>query len=65
MGRNVDVAVDIVLADSLNDSLGTLNVHILQGEVPDSRLASLSCLGPYLINILGWVIAADQVENSI
>jgi hypothetical protein len=41
MGRNVDISVDIILADGLNDSLGTLNVHILQGKVPGAHLVSI------------------------
>jgi len=65
VGRNVDISVDIVLADSLNNSLGTLNMHILQREVPEDHLASHPCSSVSRINILGRVIAADQVENGI
>jgi hypothetical protein len=65
VGRNVDISVDIVLADSFNDSLGTLNMHILQREVPEDHLASRPCSSVSRINILSRVIAADQVENSI
>jgi hypothetical protein len=35
----VDVTIDIVLGDSLDNSLGTLNVDVLQGKVPSPPLA--------------------------
>jgi hypothetical protein len=47
VGGNVDISVDIVLANSLDNSLSSLNVHILQREV------------------LGRIVAANQVENGI
>lgn len=43
MRGNVNVTVDVVLGSSLDNTLGTLNVHICQGEVPE---ATVSTQGP-------------------
>lgn len=33
VGRDVDVAVDIVLGDGLDDAFGTFDVYVCEGEV--------------------------------
>jgi hypothetical protein len=54
VGRDVDISVNVVFADSLDNSLGTLDVHILQREVPGICLAfvlpdkSISCQRTWL-----------------
>ncbi len=61
----MDISVDIVLANSLDNSLSSLNVHILQREVPDNHLVPVLSIGPLYIDVLGRIVAANQVENGI
>lgn len=44
----MDVAVDVVLGDGLDNTLGTLDVDILEGEVPSSSLARFLLCEPQL-----------------
>lgn len=68
VARHVHVAVDIVLGDSVDNTLGTLNVNILQREVSESSLASITsehCAPQPAGVLLGGVVAADQVIHNV
>ena len=62
----MNVSIDVVFGDSLNDPLGSLDMHILQREVPGTCLAPASCwpIRREMI-ILRRVVSADEVEDDV
>lgn len=66
----MDEAVDIVLGDSFGDALSTLDVDVLEREVPETQVNTCPSPSPPLLfpaspNSLGRIIATDQVVDDI
>lgn len=62
----MDISVDIVLADSFDDTLGALDVDVLERVVPKTSLApamNWPIRGKMII--LGGIVSADEVEDYI
>lgn len=61
----MDEPVNVILGDSLSNPHGTLDMHVLQGEVP--RPVSYRPKGSNLpgLGSLGRVVAANQVVDDV
>lgn len=64
VGRNVDEAVDIVLGNSIGNTLDTVDVDILVGEVPNIVRNHLFIYTTHF-NSLGGILATDKVVDNI
>jgi hypothetical protein len=64
VGRNVDEAVDIVLGNSIGNTLDTVDVDILVGEVPGVVRNHIFIYITHC-NSLGGILATDKVVDNI
>lgn len=60
--RNVDESVNVVFGDCLSDTLCTVNVDVLVGEVP-AQLAFIQ--NHSRGDVLGRIVTADKVVNNV
>lgn len=67
----MDISVDIILGDSLDNTLGALNVDILEGVIPMyrsvSRLLKAAQRAPSgdMGDILGRVVSANHIHDNV
>ena len=66
MRRNVNISVDIVLANSLDNTLSTFDMDILQRVVPITTLApALNWPIRMKMIILGGIVSADEIKDNV